>query len=102
MTIEALRECTGIADEAFLRSFAAGGADADNIDASRCLRCGNALTPDDTGAHRKLVNRGATAFICVRCLAGFLGVTEPFLREKIEYFRKSGCTLFQLQSSGDL
>ncbi len=101
MTIEALRERTGIADEAFLQTLTAAD-DADNIDASRCLRCGNALTPDDTGAHRKLVNRGATAFICVRCLAGFLGVTEPFLREKIEYFRASGCTLFQLQSSGDL
>lgn len=96
-----LRERTGIADESFLQTLTAAD-DADNIDASRCLRCGNALTPDDTGAHRKLVNRGATAFICVRCLAGFLGVTEPFLREKIEYFRKSGCTLFQLQSSGDL
>ncbi len=101
MTIEALRERTGIADEAFLRTLAAG-EDADNIDASRCLRCGRALAPDDVGAHRKLVNRGATAFLCVRCLAVFLGVTEPFLREKIEYFRASGCTLFQLQSSGDL
>ena len=101
MTIEALRELTGIADEAFLQTLTAAD-DADNIDASRCLRCGRALAPDDIGAHRKLVNRGATAFICVRCLAGFLGVTEPFLREKIEYFRASGCTLFQLQSSGDL
>lgn len=96
-----LRERTGIADEAFLQTLTAAD-DEDNIDASRCLRCGRALAPDDIGAHRKLVNRGATAFICVRCLAGFLGVTEPFLREKIEYFRASGCTLFQLQSSGDL
>ena len=96
-----LRERTGIADEAFLQTLTAAD-DADNIDTSRCLRCGRALAPDDIGAHRKLVNRGATAFICVRCLAGFLGVTEPFLREKIEYFRASGCTLFQLQSSGDL
>ena len=96
-----LRERTGIADEAFLQTLTAAD-DADNIDASRCLRCGRALAPDDIGAHRKLVNRGATAFICVRCLAGFLGVTELFLREKIEYFRASGCTLFQLQSSGDL
>ena len=78
-----LRERTGIADDAFLRSITAEtrGVDAGNLDVSRCLRCGRTLEPDDVGAHRKLIDRGATAFICVRCLAAFLGVTEPFLRE---------------------
>jgi hypothetical protein len=69
----------------------AGGG---GIDAAHCLRCGRTLSRDDAGAHKKFINRGASLFFCVPCLSGFLGIPEEKLREKIEYFRMSGCTLF--------
>ena len=59
-----------------------------------CLRCGRPLTGDDIGAHRKLVNRGATEFLCIPCLAAHFRVPEALIREKIEYFRRMGCLLF--------
>lgn len=59
-----------------------------------CLRCGRRLTGDDIGAHRKLVNRGATEFLCIPCLAAHFRVPEALIREKIEYFRRMGCLLF--------
>ena len=34
-----------------------------------CMRCGASLTGEDIGAHKKLINRGATAFLCIDCLA---------------------------------
>ena len=43
---------------------------------------------------KKLINRGATEFFCVGCLARHFEVTEAVIRERIEYFRQSGCTLF--------
>ncbi len=70
-------------------------ADSPGVDGVHCLRCGNALSGDDIGAHKKFINRGARLFFCVNCLGGFLGIPEEKLREKIEYFRMSGCTLFR-------
>ncbi len=33
-------------------------------------------------------------FFCISCLSVYLGVSEELVREKIDYFRKTGCTLF--------
>ena len=63
-------------------------------DPGRCIKCGRAIVPDDAGAHKKFINRGATMFFCVSCLSGYLGVSEELVREKIDYYRKTGCTLF--------
>ena len=60
----------------------------------KCIRCGKALDADDIGCHKKLVNRGATEFMCVSCLAGHFGSTEEKLRILIEEYRAYGCTLF--------
>ena len=62
--------------------------------APRCCACGAALTPDETGLTRKLINRGADRFFCLACLARRFDVTEETLREKIVQFRAMGCTLF--------
>lgn len=59
-----------------------------------CIKCGAKLNGDDVGAHKKLINRGAEEFMCVPCLASYFGVTEQTVRDKIEEFRKMGCTLF--------
>ena len=61
---------------------------------NRCTVCGAVLTQDDVGATRKLINRGATEYQCVPCLAKHFHVGEEKLREKIEEWRAYGCSLF--------
>ena len=60
-----------------------------------CRKCGKTLTYDEIGIHKKMINRGATQFFCLACLAAYTGSTEERLRERIEHFRKQGCLLFQ-------
>ena len=59
-----------------------------------CIGCGAKLTSNDIGLHRKLINRGAQEFLCMDCLARKFGVTREELQQKIEQFKKQGCTLF--------
>ena len=59
-----------------------------------CTECGAVLVDDDIGATKKLVDRGATAYRCVPCLAKHFRVEEAKLREKIEEWRAYGCSLF--------
>jgi LCP family protein required for cell wall assembly len=59
-----------------------------------CIVCGKELTRDEIGLHKKLVNRGATAFKCKPCLAAFFRITEEQCDEMIAHFRETGCTLF--------
>ena len=59
-----------------------------------CITCAKKLTSDEIALTKKLVNRGATSFFCITCLAKRFNVTEESLRERIKYFRESGCALF--------
>lgn len=59
-----------------------------------CERCGRSLGRDDVGLTRKLINRGATKYLCIDCLAQMFEVTRQDLEKKIEEFRQMGCTLF--------
>ncbi|HBR31785.1 MAG: hypothetical protein PHD46_03920 [Eubacteriales bacterium] len=59
-----------------------------------CKECGSALDSDDIGATKKLINRGATEFLCIPCLAAHFGVSEELIRKKIEEYRSYGCSLF--------
>lgn len=59
-----------------------------------CITCGKPVTPDEIGATRKLINRGATEYLCLPCLAKRFEVTEALLRQKIEEWRSYGCMLF--------
>lgn len=61
----------------------------------RCSKCGSALTGDEIALYKKMVNRGAEEFCCVRCLAEHFSVSVDSLYEKIGQFRKDGCTLFE-------
>lgn len=91
---------TGLSEETEAGLLAPRGGE---FPASRdlCFACGAALSSDDIGAHKKFVNRGADTFLCVPCLAALYNVDVDGLREKIEYFRRTGCTLFARQEEGE-
>lgn len=60
-----------------------------------CMRCKAPLSYDEIGLYKKLINRGSKSFLCIKCLACELNVSEDNLRARIEMFRKQGCMLFQ-------
>lgn len=60
-----------------------------------CIRCGTSLTPDEVGLTKKLINRGATEFLCYGCMARHFDVSVELLTQKVEEFREMGCTLFE-------
>ena len=59
-----------------------------------CMVCKRELERDEIALHKKLVNRGAHEFMCIACLGKHFDVSEERLREKIQHFKDSGCTLF--------
>lgn len=61
-----------------------------------CFRCDKELFADDIAIYRKLVNRGASEFLCMDCLAEDFKCTRQDIEKLIDYYRKSGqCTLFR-------
>ncbi|MBQ8555840.1 MAG: hypothetical protein IJ438_08215 [Clostridia bacterium] len=60
-----------------------------------CKCCGKPVTKDETAATKKLINRGATEYLCIPCLARHFDVAEEAIRERIAYFKAMGCTLFE-------
>ncbi len=66
-----------------------------------CMKCGRDLTADEVGIYKRLVNRGATTYLCKACLSAHFGCTQTQIDEKIEHFRAMGCTLFAPKSSAE-
>ncbi|MCD7799236.1 MAG: hypothetical protein LUG84_07540 [Akkermansiaceae bacterium] len=61
-----------------------------------CYVCGKAaLTRNEVGLTKKLINPKAVNFYCIDCLAEYLEVTTEELETKIEEFKDEGCTLFK-------
>lgn len=60
----------------------------------KCMRCAVHLSSDEIGLYKKLINRGAERGLCIKCLSEELNVSTDELKERIEYFRSLGCTLF--------
>ncbi len=58
------------------------------------MACGKPLTRDDMAMHKKLINRGAKEFLCIHCLSEHFKVDEQLVRDKIQFFKEQGCTLF--------
>ena len=61
----------------------------------KCIKCQKALTRDEIGLHKRLMNRGDTEYMCKECLAQHFGVSTEMLDKKIEQFKGMGCTLFE-------
>ena len=59
-----------------------------------CIKCGREINNLDAALHKKMINRGANRFMCIHCLAEYIGVTEDDLLRKAKQFRRMGCTLF--------
>ncbi len=59
-----------------------------------CMKCQRPLTDDEIGIFKRMINRSAVEFLCKTCLATHFRCTEAQIDEKIEHFRKMGCTLF--------
>lgn len=62
---------------------------------STCIKCGRELCGNDIGLTKKLINRGATDFFCIDCLAEKFDCSRELLEEKIKQFKSSGCTLLK-------
>ena len=62
---------------------------------SNCKKCGKELSGNDIGLTKKLINRGATEFLCINCIAEKFDCSKELLEEKIKQFKESGCTLFK-------
>jgi hypothetical protein len=60
----------------------------------KCMSCGAELTRDEIGIHKKMVNRRATEFLCLHCLAVKFNLPESDLYAMIERYRKAGCAFF--------
>lgn len=59
-----------------------------------CDKCGKKLTKEEIALTKKLISRNAIEFLCLDCLADYLGTTKEALLEKIEQFKEEGCELF--------
>jgi hypothetical protein len=59
-----------------------------------CEYCGVDLNKDCTALNKKLLGRNIEKFMCITCLADYIGCNEEDLFVKIEEFKEQGCTLF--------
>lgn len=62
---------------------------------SKCIKCGKEITNNEMGLTKKLINRSASEYMCIECMAEYFGVSVERLNEKIEEFKHAGCTLFE-------
>lgn len=59
-----------------------------------CIVCCRPVTSDEMAMTRKLINRGATQFLCLPCLARRFDAAVEELLERMQAFKDMGCTLF--------
>ncbi|GHU75908.1 hypothetical protein FACS189461_2810 [Spirochaetia bacterium] len=61
-----------------------------------CKQCAKPLSGDETAIYKKLINRGASEYLCIDCLAVFFGCERKIIEDQIAYYRKAGtCVLFR-------
>ncbi|MDF2587813.1 MAG: hypothetical protein K0S41_1654 [Anaerocolumna sp.] len=66
----------------------------DNEKQNRCRQCNKVLTRDEKAIYYRLVNRAATDFLCIPCLAEYFKCRVSDIEDRIISLKKMGCTLF--------
>lgn len=59
-----------------------------------CFLCNVELKRDHIAISKKLLGRQIKSYMCLHCLADYLGSKEEDLMVKIEEFKEQGCGLF--------
>lgn len=59
-----------------------------------CYLCNVGLKRNHIALSKKLLGRQVKKYMCLHCLADYLGSTEGDLMVKIEEFKEQGCGLF--------
>ena len=59
-----------------------------------CYLCNVELKRNHIALSKKLLGRQVKKYMCLHCLADYLGSTEEDLMVKIEEFKEQGCGLF--------
>ena len=60
-----------------------------------CMKCEAILSHNEMALHKKFINRSATEFMCINCMAQHFKVSPQVLKDKIEDFKNQGCALFE-------
>ncbi len=60
-----------------------------------CTFCGKELSKDAAALTKKMLGRQNERFMCLECLADYLGCTGDDLIIKVEEFKEQGCALFE-------
>lgn len=60
----------------------------------KCMCCGKKLKKDDVAATMKFYGRLVESFKCCGCIAKDLGIKTKELKDKLKFFKESGCDLF--------
>ena len=60
-----------------------------------CKQCDSILSKDIIALNKKLLGRTIKIYLCLDCLADYLGATTDDLLIKIEDFKEQGCKLFK-------
>ncbi|MDR2761842.1 MAG: hypothetical protein LBB88_04500 [Planctomycetaceae bacterium] len=63
----------------------------------QCRFCEAQIDKDTKALNKKLINRNQPdeALVCLKCMAETLDCTVEDLRDKIEEYKYSGCSLFK-------
>ena len=59
-----------------------------------CYLCNVGLKRNHIALSKKLLGRQVKKYMCLHCLADYLGSTKEDLMVKIEEFKEQGCGLF--------
>lgn len=63
----------------------------------KCYKCGKEnLELDEIAIFKKMVNRCATEYLCIDCLAEYFNVSRKAIEDRIKFYRESGtCLMFK-------
>ena len=69
---------------------------------NNCKNCNKLLTTNDIGLYKRLVSMVDDGYLCKECLAERFNCEIKVLDDKIEQYKRMGCTLFELDDERNL